>query len=155
MSNPWMLKKKGIRSCPWHQHIYLNGWEIYQVVGTLPSIPQAFIAPLLFIHFPCNFPPFALSLGNSPKFLYICVRSQIWKLYLPFKPREFDIRNRVNRYGSTKEQKEDLDITQKWKLQETATILWEQREVVIKPQELGGRILKWMVTLCLDSLHWK
>lgn len=83
----------------------------------------------------------------SPKFLYICVQSQIWKLCLLFKPREFDIRNRVNRYGSTKEQKEDPDITQEYKLQETVTILLEQREEVIKPQELGGRILKRMVTL--------
>lgn len=83
----------------------------------------------------------------SPKFLYICVQSQIWKLCSLFKPREFDIRNRVNRYGSIKEQKEDPDITQEYKLQETVTILLEQREEVIKPQELGGRILKRMVTL--------
>lgn len=32
-------------------------------------------------------------------------------------------------------------------MQETVTILLEQREEVIKPQELGGRILKRMVTL--------
>lgn len=93
------------------------------------------------------FPHLPSSVEKSPKSLYIfklsyltvilvSVQSQIQKRYLLFKSREFHTRNRVNTYGAMKRQKEDTDITQKQKLQETDTILWSKGKRLLNPRSL-------------------